>query len=430
MLEVEPNNVDALGKKGDVLVNLGKFENAGLYFDKVLKLDPGNVNALTGKGNALAQLGNFEEAISYFNKVLEVEPNNVDALGKKGDALVNLGKFENAVLYFNKVLEVEPNNVVALGKKGDALVNLGNFENAVFYFDKVITISPYHQDESENFYIDKLLQLDPNHVGALYKRGKSLAIFVNQLDRAISFFDKALDIEPDRPDILTSKGEVLVNQENFEEAISYFNKALELDPNNLNAFTGKGNALAKLEKFEEAHAIFDSVISIQPNNTETLLQKGDAFRAQKNYEDSFLYFHKVLEIDPENFLAQNKFKLIYSLLNFTRFDGFVETIIRDPQGNLVSHLKINKLKYLDHPIVENMINDWNVTKTVNRNGTDYEVRQTEKVKNESLRTFHGGATHFKMELHKEAILRADHWFYEVDAGETVSLVFTYFSPIN
>lgn len=339
-------------------------------------------------------------------------------------------KFEQAISYFDKVLEVEPDYVDALAKIGDALIEVGKSKEAIPYFDKLITITPYHKDESGKFYIDKLLEIEPNHVEALYKRGKSLAIFSNSLDIAILYFDKALEIDPHRPDIMTSKGEVLVIQEKFEEAISYFDKALDLDPDYLDALSGKGDALANLDKFEEAHSFIDRALEIQPNNPETLLKKGDAFRAQQNYDEAYSYFHKVLEIEPENFPAINKFKIIHSLLNFTEFDGSIETIVRDSQGNLMEHLKDNKVKHLDHELFQNMVNEWNVTKIVNRNGTDYEVRQHEIIRNELFRTFHGGAGDYGLVLHGESLIRADNWFYEVDSGDTYSLVFTIFDPIS
>ena len=352
-----------------------------------------------------------------------------DSLFKEGVKFFEMGEFEKAISYFDQVLEIEPNYIGALAKKGDALIELGKIKEAVVYFDKLITIAPYYKDE-KGLYIDKLLLIEPNHVEALYKRGKSLSIFSNQLDNAIFFFDKALEIDPDRPDIITSKGEVLVNQEKFEEAISYFDKALEIDPQYMDALRGKGDALANLGKFEEAHSFIDRALEIQPNNPVTLLKKGDAFRLQQNYDEAYSYFHKVLEIEPENFLAKNKFKLIHSLLNFTEFDGSIETIVRDSQGNLIAHLKDNKVKHLDHELFQNIVNEWNVTKIVNRNGTDYEVRQHEILRNELFRTFHGGAGDYGLTLHDESLISADNWFYEVDSGDTFSLVFTVFNPIS
>jgi len=452
-------DLDNLLKEGNILLQLGKFNDAISYFDQVLEIEQNNVEALAKKGDALAELGKLEEAASYYDKVirikpylndtsgtyylsklLEIDPNNVQVLYQKrsqlneGNILLQLGKFNDAISYFDQVLEIEQNNVEALAKKGDALAELGKLDEAASYYDKVIRIKPYLNDTSGAFYLSKLLKIDPNHVQALYKRGTSLSFFTNQIEKAISFFDRALEIEPDRPDILASKGYALVNSNKTEEAIPFFDNALKFDPNFVFALNGKGDALTKLEKFEEAFSYFDKSLAIEPDNPDTLFKKGDAYRAMRNYDLAFSYFYKVLQMDPNNFLAMNKIKIAHSYLNFTDFDGFIETIIRDKHGNLVAHLKINEVQILNHDLAKNMINDWNLTKKIKRDGTDFQVFQHERIVDETHRTYHGGSTYYGTYLSQNtrevSLIRADYWFYQVDEGDQTSIVITAFQPVN
>ena len=349
----------------------------------------------------------------------------------EGDKFYELGKFEEAISYFDQLLEKESDNVDALAKKGDALAKLEKYDEAESYYDRVFRIAPYHTDATGYLYLDKLLELNPNHVNALYKKGMSLAIFVDYQENSISYYDKALKIEPNRHDILTTKAVSLTNLGKFEEAISNFDRALKIVPNYVPALNGKGDALAKLEKYEEAYSYFDKALDIDSNNSATLYNKGDAFRAQQNWHDAFLYFYKSLEINPDNFGAQNKFELAGSKLNYTLLDGFIETTIHDSQGSLVAHLKINKARYLDTPLATNLIDQWNVTKVINRNGTDYKVHQYEKVSYPTRKDFDGGASDFGIVLPSNIeIIRADYWFYEVDNGDTVNSVITVFRPVS
>ena len=366
---------------------------------------------------------------AFFSSFLYAEAAESDLLLNEGIKLYELGKFQEAISYFDQVLEINPNNATAIAKKGDSLFELGNPREAVIYFEKLLIVAPYHADTSGRLYIDKLIEIEPNNVEALFKRGKSLAIFSNYLDIAISYFDRALEIEPSRSDILSSKGESLLNSEKFIEANSLFDRALEIEPNNLDAIRGKGAALAELGKFEESHSYIDKALEINPNDGDALIKKGDTYRLQENYRDALIYFHKALEVEPENFLADNKFRLIHGTLIFKKFDGFVETTVHDSQGNLVSHLKINKVFILDHPLAENIINEWNVTKTINRNGTNYEVRQYETSRTEAIKIFHGGVSNYGIELHKKSMISVDYWFYLVDEGDISRSVITAFTPI-
>ena len=65
----------ALDNKGLALYNLGKYEEAIEWYDKVLKIDPNDVNALNNKGLALNNLGKYQEAIEWYDKALEIDPN-------------------------------------------------------------------------------------------------------------------------------------------------------------------------------------------------------------------------------------------------------------------------------------------------------------------------------------------------------------------
>src|SRR4051794_41022313 len=51
-------------------------------FDKILELDPNNINALVNKGNILLNLSKYNEGLQCFAKVLVIDPNNITALDK------------------------------------------------------------------------------------------------------------------------------------------------------------------------------------------------------------------------------------------------------------------------------------------------------------------------------------------------------------
>jgi tetratricopeptide (TPR) repeat protein len=80
-------------------------------------VDPDDVDALSGKGWALNDLGRYEEAISYYDKVLAIDTNNVYTLLHKGLAFLGMGKSDEAIKYFDKILAIDANNIGALKAK-------------------------------------------------------------------------------------------------------------------------------------------------------------------------------------------------------------------------------------------------------------------------------------------------------------------------
>jgi tetratricopeptide (TPR) repeat protein len=69
------NNIEikALIGKGSSLNSLGQYEDSLQYFDMVLEIEPNNIDALTKKAFTLAQLGELEEAKEYFEMVKQLE---------------------------------------------------------------------------------------------------------------------------------------------------------------------------------------------------------------------------------------------------------------------------------------------------------------------------------------------------------------------
>jgi tetratricopeptide (TPR) repeat protein len=147
-------------------------------------------------------------------------------------------------------------DVIALNDKALALYNQGNYAEAITYYDKALAI-------------------DPNNEVALYGKGSALNYKGNYAE-AILYFDKALAIDPNDKEALNNKGYSLFSQGNYAEAITYYDKALAIDPNFIIALIGKGNALYGQGKYAEAITYYDKALAIDPNNKDYLQWKQNA----------------------------------------------------------------------------------------------------------------------------------------------------------
>jgi tetratricopeptide (TPR) repeat protein len=67
---------------------------------------------------------------------------------------------------------------------------------------------------------------------------------LGKFNESITYFDKALAIDPKNIDALTGKGDVLSNLGNNTESVAYYDKALAIDPKNIDVSTGKKQSLA------------------------------------------------------------------------------------------------------------------------------------------------------------------------------------------
>jgi tetratricopeptide (TPR) repeat protein len=79
------------------------------------------------------------------------------------------------------------------------------------------------------------------------------------------------------------RGNELFDEKRYEEAITYYDKALPIEPSSIEALQNKGVALYNSGKYEEAITYFDEVLTIDPNYTDAMEVK-NASQSLLKYE--------------------------------------------------------------------------------------------------------------------------------------------------
>ena len=73
------NKIEELVKKGQSLMDNGKYDDALGYFEQALLLNQNDPDLWNNKGIVLRSLGRYEESMECFNKSLEIEPRDKHA---------------------------------------------------------------------------------------------------------------------------------------------------------------------------------------------------------------------------------------------------------------------------------------------------------------------------------------------------------------
>lgn len=68
-----------------------------------------------------------------------------------------------------------------------------------------------------------------NNIADLVKKGKTL-LEVNKFEESLGFFEQALLMNQNDPELWNYKGIALRSMGRYDEALECFNKSLELDP--------------------------------------------------------------------------------------------------------------------------------------------------------------------------------------------------------
>lgn len=97
---------------------------------EVVKNNPKDTIALNHLGFFLLQEHKFDEAEIYFEKLLKINPNRVDVLNVLAEMNFNLQKFDKAEGYLKRVIKLEKDNEVAQYNLGVVYVMQGKKDDA------------------------------------------------------------------------------------------------------------------------------------------------------------------------------------------------------------------------------------------------------------------------------------------------------------
>ena len=420
-----------------------RINNAIVLYDKVLEIDPEHVDSLFDKGRILVYLNQTEEGMSLVDDALSIQPKNVKILNYKANWLAKNGNLDEALTYSEIALKVNPDDVTSLTNKGDWLAKNGNQDEAISYYEKALKTNPNFKDIFGKTNLDKILEHQPENLDALNAKGASLVslgrssqgytvVYIDYVDDAISYFDRVLEKDPQHIDALFNKGRALVQINQTSEGMVLIDKILSIDPENVDALTYKGDRLINVNNLKEGMPFIEKALEIDPTHQEALFNKAILYTKQDNFYDALTIYDKILQSNPDNELVAVNLNIAANKVGYIDQDGFMETIVHDSEDRVAAHLRIPKIQILNHTISTSFIDEWPITKIVNRDGQDYEVHQYNTTSEYRIHTIRGGATHYGVPHESTGLVwkvYANYWQYLVNPGDTITFVYTAFRPV-
>ena len=145
----------------------GKYDEAILYYEKIIEVKSSHVVAHNNMGIIMRQLGRFQEAIIYFEKVTVFKPDLAEAHYNLGKVFQILRRFKESVECYKRAIILEPNLTEGFINLGAILCQL-NILNESFEIEKVFMTT--NKDERYKLYqqMDSLIIEDAPIVPLYY----------------------------------------------------------------------------------------------------------------------------------------------------------------------------------------------------------------------------------------------------------------------
>jgi len=231
VLEVDPDQIDALHLLAAITGQTGRESRAITYLQAVLRLQPGLAAAHNNLGNAFSSQGRFPEAVASFQEAVRLQPDFAVAYSNLGNAQRKQGRLAEAVASLQQAVRLKPDFAGAHNNLGAAWLALEKLADAQASFQQAVRLKP---DFAEAHF----------HLGvALGKGGKH--------EEATASLQQALRLKPDYAEAHYSLGVALERQEKHEEAVASYQQAVRLDPDYADAHYNLGLVSLLLGDFEQ-----------------------------------------------------------------------------------------------------------------------------------------------------------------------------------
>ncbi|KAF9191786.1 TOM (translocase of outer membrane) complex component [Haplosporangium sp. Z 767] len=251
----------ALNMRGTFTFLKGDGKKALTDFDKAIELDPTYIQTYIKRASIYMEQSDAAKTFNEFETAIKIDAEDPNIYYHRGQVFFITGEYQSAAKDYIKSIELEPKFVFSHIQYGVAQYKLGNISEAMTTFKKALKDFPESGDVS-NYYGELLLDQQ-------------------QYDQAFERFEKAIKLNPTNPLPYINKA-LLVFQWKQDPAGAerLCLQSLEVDPECDVAIATLGQLFLQQGKIEKAIEYFDK--SIDMARTEAELTSAFGFREAAN----------------------------------------------------------------------------------------------------------------------------------------------------
>jgi len=326
VLAKDPQNVDALLVKGQLLVGDGKSNEALAVVREVVAKDPRSAQAQYALGRLLVAQRDSQNAMNAFSEVVKLNPN-------LGEAELELAKLHFDGGRIDLAEQFARSAATKVSGDGEALIllahidllkgRLASAERTLTTLLKANPGSPAFQTEFGRLQLvkknrsearaafERALSKDPNFFGALSSLTR-MDLEDKHLDVARARVDAAAKRNGSNGQIATLAAETYVALGDYAQAEPALRRAIEADPSNLRTYGLLAQVLASQRRLADGTREFESLAQRAPKAVGVQTFMGVLLQVQNRTDEARAQYQKVLEIDPRAAVAANNLAMMYA----------------------------------------------------------------------------------------------------------------------
>jgi tetratricopeptide (TPR) repeat protein len=278
----------------------------------------GLAEALFDIAAALRQENNNQVALLYARMALALAPDSLSNIVLVADTLESLNQRAAAVALYEKLPANAPQSYSVQIRVADNLNQMGNSDEAIRRLNALAAADTARPDalivvgqilRAKENYVDsadaytralaRIPTIDARHWALYYARGIAYER-AKQWPKAEADFLKALDLQPEQPDVMNYLAYSWVEQGlNFDRARTMLERAVQLRPNSGHIVDSLGWVLYRIGQVKESVPVLERAVELMPADPVLLDHLGDALWRVGRTTEARFQWQRSLSNDPE-----------------------------------------------------------------------------------------------------------------------------------
>ena len=264
--------------RGDAYYEKGEYDKAIDDYRSAIRLDSDNGLAYLNWSAVNSIRGNAQESLQNLNLAIEKDPSLMSAWVNRGSRKAETNDRLGAAQDWQQAISMPATTASEYASRGYAKSRMGNKNGAVDDYNQALIINPklvrgytnraavfYERGEKEQALseLEKALAINPNSVSALIFKGEIKSFQTNpDPQSAITAYSKALDVNPNDPDVLNNRCGTYFATQQFDLALTDCNLGLQINPRSGSLYNGRGNIRLNQNNYEGAIQDYSRAIDI------------------------------------------------------------------------------------------------------------------------------------------------------------------------
>lgn len=319
VLELSPGNPSASHNLAVFALQRGDIKQALDYYEESLKHHPGHPRISLALAKLQLLIGLDVKALPLLEQLWEQQPGDAEPAALLGKLLLRQGDAGRALKVIREAARTAPQDTAVLRVLGTAQAETGDYRGAVSTYQRLTAQQPesapdhyllaqayYRNGDRKNFAaaLEKAYQLDPTHfeteiamVGLLMQR--------QQWEQARELVDKLKQDHPGNPEVHVQDAQLSTALNDPGKAVEAYRQALELAPDRNDLVVKYGLALWQAGQLEQAFKPMEDWLDKHPNDGVVRYNLANLYLLADRKSEAREAFSNILDSNPDHIIALN-----------------------------------------------------------------------------------------------------------------------------